>query len=452
MHNRLVLLATLLLVPATQAHGAGDDHEVTYDPAAALFPTADEVQAAIAAVRGNPWVTVHEVGTSLQGRPLVILEITDPASTVPRDQRVVTLIETQQHGNEPAGTGAAVPLLSDLAGGSNLRALLGNQILLLLPMSNPDGATANTRGNGDGADVNRDHIGLTTPEAQAIRQALSRWDVHVAVDHHEYSGTGVGSPVPVRVYDWDLTTMTANHGNVRAPVAQSAADLNAAIWAAAEDAGYSAGDYGWTTVAGTKIEQIAGGPDPGILRNAFGLNNVAGLLGETFISPQPENPFQSADRRIAIHRTVMEATLQFAHDNAGRLIAAKREAERLNLEDPLADYWEPAAGTATPEVRAPLAAAYAVQDDLSMLFTMHGLPTGVPVGDGFVHNVHGESRAGLLAALVHPASSRGVTDGQATQAVPVVVPEGVGSESAPLGPVLVVALALALLSARRRLA
>lgn len=456
------LLAISLLAPLAQAHGPGDDHAVTLDPAAAFFPTANEVKSAIDGVRGDPWFTIHVVGNSTEGRPLTVLEVTNPDSTIPRAERVVTLIETQQHGNEPAGTGAAVPLIADLASETNpLRTLFGNQILLLLPMSNPDGATADTRANKAGADINRDHVGLETPEAQAIKLVLRKWDVHVAVDHHEYSGTGVGGPVPLRVYDWDLTTMTPNHGNVRAPTAQAAADLNAAIWESATAAGYSVGEYGWTTVNGVKVEQSAGGPDPGILRNAFGLSNVAGLLGETFISAQPENPFQSAERRIAIHRDVMEATLRFAHDNAAALIAAKRESERLNIEEPLAEYWEPPLGTevddpttpAPDEVRAPLAPAYKVKEDLSALFTRHGIALGSPVGGGFVHNIHGEKQAGMVAAIVHPQSSRGIAVGEPVDAIPMAMPEeeGAPGEDAPLGGfVVVAALAVALLLVRRK--
>ena len=456
-----LLAASLLLAPLAQANGPGDGHAVTVDAAAALFPTADQVQAAIDAVRGDPWFTVHSLGSSVEGRPLTLLEVTDPGSTVPRGQRVVTLIETQQHGNEPAGTGAAVPLLADLAKDGPLRDLLDNQVLLLLPMSNPDGATANTRGNRDGADINRDHVGLETPEARSIAAILNQFDVHVAVDHHEYSGTGAGHPVPVRVYDWDLTTMTPNHGNVREPTLKAAQHLNEAVWDAAAAKGYSAGDYGWTTVNGIKTEQSAGGPDPGILRNAFGLNNVAGLLGETFVSALPDSPVLEAQRRIDIHRTVMEATLRFAHDNAAALVAAKRESERLNLEEPQAEYWEPPLGVAfddptTPapsEVRSPLAPAYRTVEDLSSLFALHGLPTGVAVGGGFVHNVHGEARAGLVAAMVHPDSSRGVADGVPVDAIPApdAATLGEGEQDAPLGPaVLLAALALAFVLARRR--
>jgi hypothetical protein len=426
------------------AHGPA----VTVDPAAQFFPAAGEVQDAIGAAAGNRWVKVHDLGSAESGAPLKLLEITDPDSAVPLGERVVTFLMTQQHGNEPAGTGAALPLLRDLLAGKPPADLLGNQVLLLLPMVNPDGATANVRENKDGVDINRDHVGLATKEARAVHQVLRSFDVHVAIDHHEYSGTGVGSPVPVRLYDFDLTTMHPRHGNVRQPTFDAAHALNyEGIWKAAQAAGYTVGDYGQQTIAGepappetAAVLAGAGGPDPGILRNNLGLNNVAGLLAETFVSPQPDNPFQSAARRIAIHRLVMDTTLQWAHDHASELRAAKRASERLNHLEPMAEYVE-------GDAKSPLAKAYRVDADLSGLLALHGLPMATPVSGGFVHSMD-DGRAGLLAAIVHPQSSRHVAAGTATD--PVVVASVPESKAAPalMAPILV--LALAALLARPR--
>jgi hypothetical protein len=454
MRRALLAAAVLALALPTPALADLDGHEVLADPAAdmGLFPTADEVQAAVNAAAGNPWVTVHSLGASEDGRPITVLEITNPASTVPRGDRVVTLLETQQHGNEPAGTGAALPLLSDLLAGKHPADLLDNQVLLLLPMTNPDGATADQRANSKGVDINRDHVGLETSEARALHEVLKRWDVHVAIDHHEYSGTGPGSPVPVRTYDFDLTLMYPNHGNVREPTAAASKELDYdVLWPAAQAAGYTVGDYGVTTVAGVPVPEVqgvdttarAGGPDPGILRNSFGLNNVAGLLAETFVSPQPDNPFQSAERRIAIHRLVMETTLQWAHDNAARLVAAKRESERLNAEEPMADYLE-------GDLAGPLAAAYRTADtpDVAAVFAGHGLPAGIPTDGGIVHAVAGEPRGGLVAAILHPQSSRHVADAQPAD-LPALADTGAsaGVKDSPAATPLLVLAALALAAA-----
>ncbi len=451
LRTSALLLALILVpsIPAVHAHDGG----VLYDPAAhlGLFPTHDDVQAAITQAASNPWVKVHDLGASETGRAVRVLEITNPDSTIPRAERVVTLLMTQQHGNEPAGTGAALPLLADLLAHKKTANLLDDQVLLLLPMANPDGATANTRENTNGVDINRDHVALATSEARALHKVLADFDIQVAIDHHEYSGTGLGNPVPARTYDFDLTLMYPNNGQVREPTAKLAKSLDYdVLWPAAQAAGYSVGDYGVTTVAGIPVPEVqgvdatarVGGPDPGILRNSFGLNNIVGLLAETFISPEPDNPFQSADRRIAIHRLVMETTLEWAHDHAKELVAAKHESERLNREQPLPAYTE---GSAT----GPLPAAFLVKQDVAGLFANHGLDAGVATAEGTIYNT-AVARGGLVAAILHPQSSRHVADASPAAAVPATVPQTIGSNGASVGPVVLAALAAALLLTRRR--
>ncbi|HUR62229.1 MAG TPA: M14 family zinc carboxypeptidase [Candidatus Thermoplasmatota archaeon] len=445
----ILLLAPVL--PAATAHDGDDAHgpAVASDPAAAFFPTASEVQDALDDALSSRWGRVQALGAAESGAPLRLLVITDPDSPVPMGERVVTFLMTQQHGNEPAGTGAAIPLLRDILAGRHPADLLGNQVLLLLPMVNPDGAAANARENRNQVDINRDHVGLETKEARAVHEVLRSFDVHVAVDHHEYSGTGVGTPVPVRLYDYDLTTMYPRHGNVRQPTLDSAKALDyEGIWKAAQAAGYTVGDYGVQTIAGQPappetngVLATAGGPDPGILRNNFGLNNIAGLLAETFISPQPENPFQSAERRMAIHRLVMETTLQWAHDHASALIAAKRESERLNLEEPMPDYVE-------GDLKGPLPKAFRVSTDVSGLFSLHAFPAGDPVAGGTVYSLK-DARSGLVASILHPKSSRHVADATAAEPQPLATDQQ-AARSVPSLPLAFVVAALALALAARR--
>lgn len=400
----------LLLLPLASAFdtdpGASDSF--------AVFPTHSEVLSSLAAHDGDPWVRLYTVGNSSEGRAIQVAQVTDPGSTIPMAERVVTFIFTQQHGNEPAGTPAALRLLDDLI--ENGTSLLDNQILLLLPMANPDGATLNQRANQQGTDINRDHIALDTTEAGALHEVFNRWDVHVAMDHHEYSGTGFGNPVPVRLYDYDITTMYPNHGNVRTPTSDASQELMyEAIWPAATAAGFTANEYGEQTVAGIPIDQVAGGPDPGIMRNHVGLHHITGLLVETRVDAHP-NPFHDAERRIASHRLVMDATIQFAHDHAKMLRDAKWESERLSLESPQPDYVE---GTLV----GPLEDAYATAsgDAVAALFARHQLAGTVATEQGYVFSMN-HTHQGHAAALLHPASSRKVvTD---AHAVPVpVVPE-----------------------------
>jgi protein MpaA len=81
------------------------------------------------------------LGHSVQGRPIVAVETGDPTS--PRKVLVVGCI----HGNEPAGIAIARRL-------EHLQPPAGVD-LWIVPDLNPDGEAAETRGNADGVDLNR---------------------------------------------------------------------------------------------------------------------------------------------------------------------------------------------------------------------------------------------------------------------------------------------------------
>ena len=440
------LLVLLLLAPLANAQVP----DATY-----IWPQHDDVQEALNAVAETDWATLHTIGTSESGKPLVLAEITDPQSDVPMSERVVTLITTQQHGNEPAGTPAAIQLLNDIRTGGAITSTLSNQVLLLWPQANPDGALANTRGNAGGTDLNRDHVHVEEPEAKALHEViLQQWDVHVGMDHHEYSGTGLGYPVPVRTYDWDATILYPRHGNVREPTQNQAESMYDALVAGLATDGYNAGEYGVQTVAGVPVSHVAGGPDPGILRNNFGLNNVAGLLVETFVNPG--NPLVTPERRIDIHYQVMQDTLTYGHEHAAALMDAKRASERLNVEQPLDQYLEvwpagPVAGEPNSGNRVgPLAEAYLAAGPLEQYMARHGLPGGHNGTDGWTYNMVHE-RQGLLAAILHPDSSRRVAELSPTEPVIVPVqaePADVPDEESPALPVALLLVALALLARR----
>ncbi len=401
----LTLLVALTLIPVAVAdHGVG----VYSDPA--LAPTPSDVQEVVAKMAGVPGATVHVMGNSTEGRPIYAVELVDPTSNVSRALRTNVFIMTQQHGNEPAGTPAALALLADFRAGH--LAVPDDVVLIIMPQSNPDGALANQRAGAHGEDINRDHVDVGTPESTAIHAVLQRWDVHLAFDHHEYGGLpvyGIGYPSPVGSYDYDITTMFPNHGNVRVPTRDMSLAVNEAIKEALAAEGYTHGDYGMTTIragpGSQDLAQTAGGPDPGILRNSYGLNNVAGLLIESFVPPaDAQNPFQSFDRRVASQRTVMDAVIVFADEHGPSAIAAKRTSEALNLEQPPSMYVE-------GDIQSPLPQGYA--HEAHEAFARHGLPDPALGAEGTRITVIAQERAGLIAALLHPDSTRAVVAARA---------------------------------------
>jgi hypothetical protein len=59
-----------------------------------------------------------------------------------------------------------------------------------VPQVNPDGAEANKRRNGNGADLNRNHVILTEPETMALHKLFDQYLFEVTMDVHEYSPYG----------------------------------------------------------------------------------------------------------------------------------------------------------------------------------------------------------------------------------------------------------------------
>lgn len=448
-------IAGLAAAGGGHAHGhgvfsPGDHADVGTSPSLAFFPGHQEVQTRLDAFADHPWVTLHQVGQSVEGREIVLAEVVDPNGSVPVEERAVTFILTQQHGNEPAGTPAALELLENITAGAPIADTLDDQVLLLLPMANPDGSEEAQRHNAQDKDVNRDHIELSTPEAEALHRVLNQWRVHVAMDHHEYGGTGFGNPVPVRVYDYDLTTLFPVHGNAGQVAADQAARLMyEGIWPAAEAEGYTSNEYGEMTVAGVPVQQLAGGPDPGIMRNHLGLHHIAGLLVETRIDQHP-NPFHDAQRRADIHRTVMEATLTYVHEHAAAFVEARNASEHRAVEHPAERYLEGETTGQMPDgFRVPTANA------VNETIARHGLPSGVLVEDGRLYDAR-HALQGHVAAALHPASSRALTTAEmvtiteptspATEEA--LTPQATDETPAPTAAVAVLALAMIALLAR----
>jgi hypothetical protein len=263
---------------------------------------------------------VEVIGQTKQGRPLHLVSLGEPAPEKAKKARNVPtiLFVCTQHGNEPAGREACLQVLRDLAftDDPELIEQLSEQTILFVPTANPDGRAANTRGNSDGTDINRDHLNLETPETQAVAEVVREWEPESVVDLHEY-----GPSIPV-LYDDEVLVLWPRNLNVDQAIHDTAHELAIDYLSAdSESNGYSADEYGQYEIADQDIHQSAGDGDEGIARNAMGLRHTLGILVETAVTEDPRNGpgelLSTAEvqlRRVAAHVVVTNSALRFMRE------------------------------------------------------------------------------------------------------------------------------------------
>lgn len=149
----------------------------------------------LAGVRGSAThVQVLDFGRSQRGTPLQALVLTRAAGTdaaaLDASQRPTVLLLGQQHGDEPASAEALLVLARELAPGGLLEPMLDALNVVIVPRANPDGAEAGQRLLADGSDLNRDHLALRSPEAQALARLVRNYRPIAIVDAHEYAVAG----------------------------------------------------------------------------------------------------------------------------------------------------------------------------------------------------------------------------------------------------------------------
>jgi murein peptide amidase A len=159
---------------------------------AAALGVALAAPAPAAVEQAPPAPRVEHLGASVQGRPINLVRVGDPAA--PRKVLVVGSI----HGDEPAGRGVA-DLLRTAA------APPGAELLLVRNL-NPDGLQRRTRQNAHGVDLNRNssqgrrflggpgaryYAGprpFSEPETRAIRALILRERPAVTIWYHQPFG------------------------------------------------------------------------------------------------------------------------------------------------------------------------------------------------------------------------------------------------------------------------
>ena len=300
-----LLSVALVATPATPA-AAGVAPARAEAPAALITarPTPEDVRRALARVARDSHgrVRLGVIGRSNEGRALRLASVGRGPTRL--------LFVTQQHGDEPLGTPAAVRMLWSLGVPSTSwhRWLLSRVTIDVVVQANPDGAVRNQRYNHDpaasgdytepgvGYDINRFHNPLTpiadnpVPESRAVLRLWHATQPAYVVDYHMQG----------RYRQPDGRETTASILWPTSPLAPGSAVTASRRLAV--------GNYAaLTRVAGANVTRYPGADYEGIARNAYGILGSASLLVELSDLPAGQVEFQIRTAFVSMITTAQGA-------------------------------------------------------------------------------------------------------------------------------------------------
>ncbi|MFC7529926.1 M14 family zinc carboxypeptidase [Actinoplanes sp. GCM10030250] len=301
-----VLGAGLISAPAHAAPAVTADNLAASVPAKLVpdRPSPGDVRRALARIArdSDGRVRLGVIGRSNEGRALRLATI--------GHGRTRLLYVTQQHGDEPLGTPAAVRLLWALGVPDSRwhRSLLSRVTIDVVVQANPDGAVRDQRYNHDpdasgdysepgvGYDINRFHNPLTpiadnpVPESRAVLRLWQRTRPRIVVDYHmqgRYLQPG-GEETTASVL-WPTSPLVA------AGVVTAGRQL-------AVRTDEATGRY-----PGAYVTRYPGGDYEGIARNAYGILGSASLLVELSNLPEEQVEFQIRTAFVSMLATAVGA-------------------------------------------------------------------------------------------------------------------------------------------------
>ena len=231
------------------------------------------------------YANLLRIGASQQGVPLEALLLTRATSpdapTIIATRRPTVLIVAQQHGNEPAGSEAALVVARELAQGL-LEPLLDKINVLIVARANPDGAAANQQATANGIDMDRDHLLLNSPEARALAQLVRDYQPMVVLDANEYTVVGHYEQKFGAIQKFDALLQYAMTANLPEFLTRAAEEWYRRPMLVALKTQGLTNEWYYTTSADNDDHEVSmGSIEPDTSRNVNGLKNTVSMLVET---------------------------------------------------------------------------------------------------------------------------------------------------------------------------
>ncbi len=316
---------------ATVAEASGFTRTSLYDDVMELVTECD---------RRTGSIRVGRLATSTEGRMIPYVVVSARGLATPEEAGLyelsTVLLVANIHAGEVEGKEALQMLLRDVVRGE-LDEQLANQVVLLVPIFNPDGneklgnnrrdngpELAGVRHNGQHLDLNRDFVKLESPEVRALVELINRWQPVLFVDMHTTNGSYHREPV---------TYTTVTHPNASHRLVQYMWErLFPAVATMLEERyGFDSVPYGnflsrTDPSLGWRNRASAGRYST----NYVGLRNIFTILDEGYAHAD----FKT---RVLSAHAFVRSILEYTHQHIGEMARLLRDEARQTREEALGD-------------------------------------------------------------------------------------------------------------------
>ncbi len=283
-----------------------------------------------------PSIRIIPFGNTDSGYPLheVILSNSHlfDAESIRQAGKAVLLVNNAIHPGEPCGVDASMMLSRNLISDPELKPLLENTVLVIIPYYNISGglnrgsySRANQegpeeygfRGNAQHLDLNRDFIKCDTKNAASFNKLFNKWNPDVFIDNHTSNGAD---------YQYVITLIATQKDKLQQDLAQYMTDkMLPELYDSMEDDDYEMTPYVYAR--STPDEGIAGFLDlPRYSSGYAALHHTISFMPETHML----KPYKD---RVWSTYHFMENMLHYLHEAGDELKEVRAKAVNNSMKE-----------------------------------------------------------------------------------------------------------------------